>query len=117
MTEKEIVEERVNKIIRDAIAGRSDIPPMPKGMEPQSVLETIKQGVSDAVKPLIRGLPKPAQDFILDKVDSAVEKGISSLVDAALDSSKLDGEAKAAIKKLVETGIKLKPGQPGQEQK
>ena len=116
-TEKEIAQERIDKIIRDAIAGRSDVPPLPKDMEPKSLVDTIKQGVAEAVKPLIKDLPKTAREFILDKLDSAVEKGITGIADAALDTSKLDSDTKAAIKKAIEAGIKLKPNQPGSAQK
>jgi hypothetical protein len=107
-TEKEIGQERIDKIIRDAIAGRSDIPPLPSGMEPKSLLEAIKQGVSEAVKPLIKGLPKDVRDFILDKVNSAVEEGIPGIAKAAVDTANLDDKTKAAIKKAIEAGIKLK---------
>lgn len=80
-------EERINGIIRDEIAGRSDIPPLQEGMEPKSLIEALKQGISEAVKPLIKDLPKTARDFILDKVDSAIEKRITGIADAAIDST------------------------------
>jgi hypothetical protein len=112
-TEKEIAEENINRIIQGAMAGRSDIPPMPKGLEPKSVVDLIKQGVAEALKPLIKNLPKNAREFILDKIDSAIDEGIDATIDAALDTAKVDGETKGAIKKAVKAGIKLKPAQPG----
>lgn len=111
-TDEEIVKERVNKIIKDAMAGRSDIPPLPKNIDQKTLLNVIKQGVSEAVKPLIKGLPPNVQSFILDKIDSAVEEGVSAIVDAAVDSAKVDPTTKAAIKKAVEAGVKLKEPQP-----
>ena len=111
-TDEEIVKERVNKIITDAMAGRPDFPPLPKNMDQKTLLNIITQGVSEAVKPLIKGLPPNVQSFILDKIDSAVEEGVSAIVDAAVDSAKVDPTTKAAIKKAVEAGIKLKQPQP-----
>jgi hypothetical protein len=108
-TDSEIGQERVNKIIRDAIEGRPGTPPPLKGMEPQSLLEVIRRGVVEAVRPLIRQLPKFSQDFLIDKLESAVESGVKGIADAAIDAAQLDGETKAALKKAVEAGIKLKP--------
>jgi hypothetical protein len=114
-TDKEIVQDRINKIITDAMAGRSDIPPLPKGIEPTSVIEAIKKGVAEAVKPLLAGLPKDVRDFITEKIVSAVDEGIEGLVDSALDATTLDAKAKAAIKNAIEAGIHLKPSQPKTE--
>ena len=108
-TDQEIAREKINKIISDAMAGRSNIPPLPTGLEPGSAVELIQHAVGDAVKPLLRGLPKDAREFILDKLNSAVEEGVVGIAESAVDSAKLDGPAKAAIKKAIEAAIKLKP--------
>ena len=108
-TDKQVGQERIDKIIVDAMAGRSGIPPPLSGMEPRSAIEAIKGAVAKAVAPLLSGLSKEMRELVLDKLNSAVEEGISGLIDAAVDTAKLDGTARGSIKKAVEAAIKLKP--------
>jgi hypothetical protein len=116
-TQKEAAQEGINTIIRDAIAGRSGIPPALQGMDQRSLVDAITQVVREAAMPFIRGLSKPARDLVLDKLGSAVEAGLVGVAEAALDAARLDGGSKAAILKTLEGGLKLKPSQPGAGQK
>jgi hypothetical protein len=107
-TDKEIAEERIRGIVRDAMAGKPGIPPPIAGVDKVSLLDLAKKVVADAVGPLIRGLPKDMQTVILDKLHGAVESGVKAALESALDATKLDATAKGAILRAADAGMRVK---------
>jgi outer membrane protein OmpA-like peptidoglycan-associated protein len=88
------------------------LPPVPKGSEPKSLLDVVFDKVVD---PVVKGatgwLPKGVQDKIRDLAHDAVEKGITTGLEAALKQSNLGPTEQQAILKAVEAAIKQK-GKP-----
>jgi hypothetical protein len=107
-TDDQIAAERIKGIIRDAMAGKPGVPPPIAGASPLSLLDITKKVVADAVKPLIRGLPKDLQTLVLDKLDSAVESGVKGVLESVLDNTKLDATTKGAILRAADAGMRVK---------
>jgi hypothetical protein len=88
------------------------LPPVPKGSGPKSLLDVVFDKVVD---PVVKGatgwLPKGVQEKIRDLAHDAVEKGITTGLEAALEQSNLGSEERDAILKAVEAAIKQK-GKP-----
>jgi hypothetical protein len=93
------------------------LPPPIKGSGPKSALDFLNEKIVDPVvdavtKPL--GLSQDLRDKVKDLAHSAVEKGITSGLESALDATGLkDPQAKSAILKAAEAAIKEKGEKQG----
>jgi outer membrane protein OmpA-like peptidoglycan-associated protein len=91
--------------------------PIPPGRKQtqKSPLDVINEKIVDPiVKAVTKGLPKSAQDKILELAHDGVEKGITSAASAAAAAAGLDSQGQQAIEKAVEAAIKYKGQQPTQ---
>jgi len=90
------------------------VPPPPKGAEPKSALDVLNQKIVDpVVRALTKGLPKDLQDKAVDLAHSAVVKGVTGGLGAALGAAGVDAKGQTAIINAVEAAIKEK-GHSGQ---
>jgi len=88
------------------------IPPIPKGMEPKSPLDVIKEKVTNPVADAVSktlGLSKSKRDALRDLLGDAVKKGVTTGVRSASEGMGLkDPQGLNAVEKAVEAGIQMK---------
>ncbi len=85
----------------------------PKDIKPPekfSIAGALAKVVTPAVKKLIGGLPEGLQKKVLDSIEDAIVKGVSTLAETALDEAGIGGSEKDAILKAIEAAIQEKGG-------
>ena len=72
--------------------------------------DVLVDGVTKALEPIIRKLPKSLRDKARDGIRTGIEKGTEAACDAAIDATGVGGDEAKAIKAACHAALKTKPG-------
>ena len=78
--------------------------------KPRSATDVIVDGVTKALEPIIKQLPKSLRGKARDGIRAGIEKGTEAGCDAAIDATGVTGEESDAIKAACKEALKTKPG-------
>lgn len=78
--------------------------------KPRSATDVIVDGVTKALEPIIKQLPKGLRGKARDGIRAGIEKGTEAGCDAAIDATGVTGEESDAIKAACKEALKTKPG-------
>jgi outer membrane protein OmpA-like peptidoglycan-associated protein len=75
----------------------------------RSLTDIITEGVTDALEPVIKKLPKWLQPKARDAIRAGIEGGTEAACDAAVDASGVSGDEAKAMKAACKAALKTKP--------
>jgi outer membrane protein OmpA-like peptidoglycan-associated protein len=77
--------------------------------KPKSLNDVLVEGVTKALEPVIKVLPKSLRDKARDAIRKGIEAGTEKGCDAAIDASGVSGEEAEALKAACKAAVKTKP--------
>ncbi len=78
---------------------------------PRSLTDVLVEGVTKALEPVIKKLPKGLRDKAREGIRKGIEAGTEKACEAAIDASGVTGEEAEAMKAACKAALKTKPGE------
>jgi outer membrane protein OmpA-like peptidoglycan-associated protein len=82
-----------------------------RARKPKSLTDVLAEGVTRALEPVIKKLPKSLRDKAREGIRKGIEAGTEKSCEAAIDASGVTGEEAEALKAACKAALKTKPGE------